>query len=140
MEEYRCSVPIQVRMSDLDPYVHANNGSQCNYLDFGRGAYFEQVFKRPIDWKSLDVVLVHLELDFRDSIEFHDEIVCDTKVVALGNKSMKMRQQLRDAKTGIVKTVSYCVLSGFDRVTHTSKPISEAYKNAIRSFEQLQDD
>lgn len=127
-------------MSDLDPYVHANNGSQCNYLDFGRGAYFEQVFKRPIDWKSLDVVLVHLELDFRDSIEFHDEIVCDTKVVALGNKSMKMRQQLRDSKTGIVKTVSYCVLSGFDRVTHTSKPISEAYKNAIRSFEQLQDD
>lgn len=140
MEKYRCSVPIQVRMSDLDPYVHANNGAQCNYFDFGRGAYFEKVLERPIDWKELDVVLVHLELDFMQSIEFHDEIVCDTKVIALGNKSMKMMQQLRDAKTGIVKTVSCCVLSGFDRVTHTSKPISEAYKNAIRSFEQLQDD
>ncbi len=140
MDEYRCSVPVQVRMSDLDPYVHANNGAQCNYFDFGRGAYFEQVFKRPIDWKDLDLVLVHLELDFRHSIEFHDEIVCDTKVVALGNKSMKMMQQLRDAKTGTVKTVSHCVLSGFDRATHTSKPICEAYKNAIRLFEQLQDD
>ncbi len=140
MEEYRFSVPIQVRMSDLDPFVHANNGAQCNYLDYGRGAYFEHLFKHPIDWKEMDLVLVHLEIDFKHSIEFHDAIVCDTKIVALGNKSMKMMQQLRDTGTGIVKTTSYCVLSGFDRVTHTSKPISEASKQVIRSFEHLQDD
>ena len=44
------SCPIQIRMSDLDPYNHVNNGAQCNYFDMGRSRYFEHVFQTKIDW------------------------------------------------------------------------------------------
>ncbi len=140
MENYRFSVPIQVRMSDLDPFAHANNGAQCNYFDFGRSSYFEHVFKEPVDWHTMDMVLVHLELDFKEGIEFHDNIVCESKVVAIGNKSVKMMQQLRDVDTNVVKTTCYSVLAGFDRLTHTSLPIRDDYKRLFREFEQLSDD
>lgn len=134
---YRFSVPIQVRMSDLDPFVHVNNGAQCNYFDYGRSSYFEQVFQQPIDWTKLDLVLVHVELDFQNSIEFHDQIVCETKVLSIGHKSVKMMQQLRDLRTGMVKTTCYSVLAGFDRNTHQGIPIRDEYKKMFSDFEQL---
>lgn len=134
---YRCSVPIQIRMNDLDPFVHVNNGVQCNYFDYGRSCYFEQVFRTPINWSELDLVLVHIELDFKQGIEYHDDIVCETQVLSVGNKSLKMMQQLRDVKTNMIKSTCFSVVAGFDRHTHLSIPIREEYKRLFYEFEDL---
>ncbi|MBP5496083.1 MAG: thioesterase family protein [Bacteroidales bacterium] len=135
--DFRVSVPVQVRMSDLDPFVHVNNGNQCHYFDLGRSFYLEKVLQNQVDWKTIDLVLAHIELDFAAPVEFHDQIVCETKIVEIGNKSLKMVQQLRDTKTNTVKTVCRSVLSGFDRQTHQSIPIQEKYKRLIREFEGI---
>lgn len=134
---YRFSTPIQIKMCDLDPFAHVNNGVQCNYFDYGRGQYFEKVFGKPIDWMTMDMVLVHVELDFRRPIKIHDEIVCETNIYEFGDKSMKMVQQLRCKKTNEVKTVCHCVLCGFDRETEKSIPIQERYKERITAFEEM---
>ena len=133
--EFRVSVPVQVRMSDLDPFVHVNNGVQCHYFDLGRSFYLEKVLQNQVDWTTIDLVLVHIELDFAAPVEFHDQLVCESKIVEIGNKSLKMLQQLRDTKTNTVKTTCLSVLSGFDRTTHQSIPINEEYKRLIREFE-----
>ena len=133
--DFRVSVPVQVRMSDLDPFVHVNNGNQCHYFDLGRSFYLEKVLQDQVDWTTIDLVLVHIELDFAAPVEFHDQIVCESKIVEIGNKSLKMIQRLRDLKTNTVKTTCFSVLSGFDRVTHQSIPIREEYKKLIRAFE-----
>lgn len=134
---YRCATGIQIKMSDLDPFAHVNNGVQCNYFDCGRSYYFESVFGRQIDWNNMDLVLVHIELDFKNPIKIHDSIVCETAIYYIGNKSVAMVQQLRCTKTNIVKTVCRSVLAGFDRQTEKSIPISEEYKKAICSYEKL---
>ena len=139
-DDYKFSTPIQVRMSDLDPFVHVNNGAQCNYFDFGRSAYFEHVFQKPIDWRDMDMVLVHVEMDFMQGIEFQDHIVCETRLLSIGHKSIKMMQRLRDTRTNVVKTTCYSILAGFDRVTHQSIPIREEYKKLFGQFEHLPDD
>lgn len=139
-DAYHFSVPVQVRMSDLDPFVHVNNGAQCNLFDYGRSCYFEHIFHEPIDWREMDMVLVHTELDFKSGIEIHDAIVCETKITVIGHKSIKMMQQLRDTQSNLVKTTCYSVLAGFDRTTHQAIPIREEYKQLICQFEHLNDD
>ena len=114
---FRVSVPVQVRMSDLDPFVHVNNGIQCHYFDLGRSFYLEQVLQNQVDWTTIDLVLVHIELDFAAPVEFHDRLVCESKIVEIGHKSLKMVQQLRDTKTNTVKTTCFSVLAGFDRTS-----------------------
>ncbi len=136
--EFKVSVPIQVRMSDLDPFVHVNNGNQCHYFDLGRSSYLEKVLQDQVDWKTIDLVLVHIELDFALPVEFHDKLVCESKIVEIGHKSIKMVQQLRDTEHNIVKTRCYSVLAGFDRITHLSIPIKEDYKTKIRNFEGIE--
>lgn len=137
MSDYRFSVPIQIRMSDLDPFIHVNNGAQCHLFDYGRSSYLEAVFGDKIDWAKLDLVLVHLELDFAAPVEFNDAILCETKIYEIGNKSLKMIQQLRDTHTNTVKTICKSVIVGFDRETKSSIPIQEIYKEKIRNYEGL---
>ena len=119
------SCPIQIRMSDLDPYNHVNNGSQCNYFDMGRSRFFEQAFHSEIDWLTFKYVLVHVELDFQNPIRFHDDIVCESEVTDVGNASFKMVQRLVDQKAGLVKTVCHCAVVYFDRETNKSERIPD---------------
>ncbi len=135
MEKFNFSTPIQIRMSDLDPFVHVNNGAQCNLFDYGRSAYLENLLGNAIQWNELDLVLVHLELDFCSPVLISDQIVCDTKIYELGNKSMKMLQHLRDTKTNTVKTICKSVIAGLDRHSGSSVPIREIYKEKVRAFE-----
>ena len=125
--DFNFSVPIQIKMSDLDPFNHVNNGIQCHYFDYGRSAFFEHVFQEPIDWSTFDLVLVHVDMDFHNGIEIHDKIICCSKVTNIGNKSFKMVQQLVDEQTGIVKTTCHSVICGFDRQTHQSIPLQDKY-------------
>lgn len=132
--EFGFSVPIQIKMSDLDPFNHVNNGVQCHYFDYGRSAFFEHVFQWPIDWSTFDLVLVHVDLDFHNGIEIHDKIVCKSKVLEIGHKSFKMVQQLVDEQTGMVKTTCHSVICGFDRQTHQSIPLSEEYVSNLSAL------
>ncbi|MBO4489466.1 MAG: acyl-CoA thioesterase [Bacteroidales bacterium] len=136
---FQFSVPIQIRMSDLDPFAHVNNGAQCHYFDYGRSNYLEHVLQMTIDWTTFDLVLVHVGMDFKDSIGFHDQLVCESRVTAIGNKSFRMEQQLRDLRTDKVKTTCECVLAGLDRHALQAIPIQEEYKAKFRAFEHLDD-
>ena len=120
-------------MSDLDPYNHVNNGAQCNFFDMGRSRFFEHKFQTPIDWLTFKYVLVHVDLDFRNPIRFHDDIVCESRVTEMGNSSFKMEQCLRDCKTGEIKTVCHCVVVYFDRETNKSERIPDADRQLLAS-------
>ena len=113
-------------MSDLDPFNHVNNGSQCHYFDMGRSRFFEHAFQTEIDWLTFKYVLVHVDLDFHQPIHFHDAIVCESRVTEMGNSSFKMEQYLRDSKTNEIKTLCHAVVVYFDRTTNKSERIPDS--------------
>ncbi len=141
MEEFQFnfSIPIQIRMSDLDPFNHVNNGIQCSYLDLGRSAYIEEILGEKIDWLSIDLVLAHISLDFLIPINYGDQIICACKVTYLGNKSFKMIQHLIDTESGIIKTKSESVIVGLDREKLISIPIKQEYREKLKEFENQHD-
>lgn len=128
------SCPIQIRMSDLDPFNHVNNGAQCHYFDMGRSRFFEHAFQTQIDWLSFKYVLVHIDLDFKNPILFHDEIVCESGILEIGNSSFKMIQRLVDQKTGLVKTECHAVVVYFDRETNKSERILDTDRNMLNNW------
>jgi acyl-CoA thioester hydrolase len=141
MEEinFNFSVPIQIRMSDLDPFNHVNNGVQCSYFDYGRSAYIEAVLGEKIDWLTIDLVLAHISLDFIAPILYGDRIECACKVIHFGNKSFKMVQQLIDVATNTIKTRSNSVIVGLDREKLISIPIRQEYRDKLKAFENQYD-
>lgn len=122
------SCPIQIRMSDLDPFDHVNNGAQCNLFDYGRSQYFENLFNKEINWLTFDFVLVHVELDFKKPVRIHDKIVCETEAYEVGHTSFKMRQYLKNAVTDEILTVCHSVIVCIDREKNIPKEISDGQK------------
>ena len=130
------SCPIQIRLCDLDPFNHVNNGSQCHLLDYGRTQYFEHVFEMKINWLTFDLIVVHIEIDFKKPIRIHDKILCETDVYELGNSSIKMLQRLVNADTNEIMTVCHVVLVTFDREKNVSKPIPQEYRDKLADYEK----
>ena len=126
---------IQIRMTDLDPFGHVNNGVIYSYYDIGRLHYLSQI-EENIQWESMDKVVVRTECDFMDSILFTDAISVETKVIEIGNKSIKMMQRIVDNNTGKVKSTCFSVMSGYDKENNTSKEISADFKEKIAAFER----
>ncbi|MDR1878542.1 MAG: acyl-CoA thioesterase [Bacteroidales bacterium] len=131
---YRHKTPVQIRMTDLDPFGHVNNGVIYAYYDVGRLHYLGHL-NDPIQWEKMDKVLVHTSCDFREAILFEDKISVETKITAIGNKSITMMQRIVDDNTGKIKSVCLSILSGYDRTTNTSKPITSAFKEKAEMFE-----
>ncbi|MDR2907515.1 MAG: acyl-CoA thioesterase [Bacteroidales bacterium] len=124
-------------MSDLDALGHVNNGVIYSYYDTGRLHYFRQLGES-VCWETFDKVVVHTECDFKEPILFQDEIRVETEIIEFGNKSFKMMQQIVDNHTGNVKGTCLSVLSGYDRETHTSKLISNEFKEKAESFQKIE--
>ena len=128
-------VPIQVRMTDIDPVGHVNNSVQLTYYDLGRLKYLETIQKKEIDWQELDMVVVHTACDFYNSIFLNDNIVVETKVVGIGEKSVKILQRIIDNTTNEIKSTCYSIMSGYDK-NNCSKKIPEHFKTKVLEFEK----
>ena len=123
-------------MSDLDPFNHVNNGAQCHYFDMGRSRFFEHAFQTEIDWLSFKYVLVHVDLDFRNPIHFHDDLMCESFITEVGNSSFKMEQHLVDQKTGVLKTVCHAVVVYFDREMNKSERIPDTDRTKLLEYKE----
>jgi acyl-CoA thioester hydrolase len=129
-------VPIQVRMTDIDPVGHVNNSVQLTYYDLGRLKYLETIQKKEIDGQELDMVVVHTACDFYNSIFLNDNIVVETKVVGIGEKSVKILQRIIDNTTNEIKSTCYSIMSGYDKKNNCSKKIPEHFKTKVLEFEK----
>ena len=126
---------IQIRMTDLDPFGHVNNGVIYSYYDVGRLHYLSQM-NEDIQWEKMDKVIVHTECDFMEAILFEDDISVETKIIDIGKKSIKMMQRIVENNSGRIKSTCLSVLSGYDRGNNCSKEIDEGFKGKILNFEK----
>ena len=133
---FKNKINIQIRMTDLDPFGHVNNGVIYSYYDIGRIHYLNDLHEET-DWKKMDKVVVHTECDFMESILIEDDIRVESKIVGIGNKSIKVLQRIVDNRTGNVKSTCFSVMSGYDRETNSSKPISPAFKEKVEQYESM---
>jgi len=131
---FKSKISVQVRMTDLDPFGHVNNSVICSYYDIGRLHYLNQI-EGNVQWETMDKVIVRTECDFMDSIRFVDDISVETKVIEIGNKSIKMMQRIIDNNTKKIKSTCLSVMSGYDKQNNTSKEISKEIKEKINAFE-----
>jgi acyl-CoA thioester hydrolase len=128
-------ISIQVRFSDIDGVGHVNNAVYNDYFDIGRIHYFREAFGQPMEWgRGKTMVLVHTEADYLQPVFLYDAIEVCTSVVAIGSRSVKMKQRIV-AAGGSVCVEGYSVLSTYDMDTRQSFPMPEEWRKKIEAFE-----
>jgi acyl-CoA thioester hydrolase len=129
------TTPIQIRFSDIDGMGHVNNSVYWNYFDLGRVEYLQQALGDDFEARDETVVLVHVEANYKVQTKLKDTIAVQTRVVAIGERSIKMQQEIIDTQTNEVRVTSQSVLSGFSKTTQHSVPIRPEW----RKHKQIED-
>lgn len=128
-------IPVQIRFSDVDQFGHMNNSVYFSLYDLAKTSYFKDVFGDAHDWKKFAVVVANINADFLSPVFFSDDIVIETSVVHLGNKSFTLYQRAVNRTDGLVKCTCRTVLVGYDVSANEPIPIPALYKKAVCEFE-----
>ena len=137
-EDYKHSIPIQIRFSDIDKINHVNNACYLNYFETARVNYFDLVFKGRNDWTKLGFVLARNEINHLHPLHLEDQIFCYTKITELGNKSMTIKNCiLKKTTDGLIECANGIgILVAMNYVTRESVLIPEDWKKMITEFEK----
>ena len=126
--DFSFSTPIQLRFSDIDGYLHVNNGVYFSYFEHARAVFLYL----QAGWDVLDVgtVVGRIEIDYIRPIHLQDQVEALVKCSRLGNSSFDLEQVLlgKDpAGKEYVFATCKSVLVSVDK--NTMKPVSipEAY-------------
>ena len=85
-------MPAQLRFSDVDRFGHVNNSVYFSLFDMCKTRYFNDVVGTDI-FDRMAPVVVHIEANFISPVYFPDEIVIDTSIVKIGNKSFTVTNE-----------------------------------------------
>jgi len=134
MSAYTFTVDIGLRFRDLDTMGHVNNAVYASYLEQARAAYFDDVLDETL--ADVGSVLAHLEIDYRQPIEYDDgTVTVATRVPSLGESSIPMRYEVRTPEA--VAATAETVQVVFDREAERPVSIPVDWSEKISAFEGL---
>lgn len=135
---FKYSVPIQVRFSDIDPYMHVNNGVYFNYLEHARALYLYEVCQW--DFVAIGAVVANIQLDFFQPIRFFDNLKGYVRCIRIGTTSFTLEQVLMGiTKSGgqVVFAKAAVSMVTIDMKTMKPSPLPEEYGAKIRRQDGL---
>ena len=137
-EDYKHSIPIQIRFSDIDKINHVNNACYLNYFETSRVHYFDTVFKGRNDWDTQGFVLARNEINHLVPIHLNDSIFCLTRVIKLGSKSLTLKNAiLKKVGDNYIECANGIgILVAMNYKTHESILLPEDWKGMIEGFEK----
>lgn len=127
---------IQLRFNDVDQMGHVNNAVIMEFFDLGKSEYFTAAGMPPEEG-DFTVIVVHVEVDFKQQIRAHDKVHVITRLDHFGTKSLTMMQEVVDS--GSCNTCAVCktVMSGYSRKNCRSAAIPDTIKEKILRYEGL---
>lgn len=135
MESFRFDVELTVRYRDLDTLGHVNNAVYGTYLEQARVRYFDRVLAEPFEEREM--VLAHLDVDFRRPVELDDgsvRVACG--VTDLGESSIRMAYEVYASGTDEAPepaATAESVQVAWDG--EGSRPVPDDWRERIRGFE-----
>jgi acyl-CoA thioester hydrolase len=135
---YRQYTPILIRYEDIDMLQHVNNAKYLAYLEQARIQYARDVLNWNGDWKTLDMIVARIEIDYRKPVYLNDTLGVWTRCSRIGNKSFDFEYVfvVTEAEASTVVATARSIMVQFDAETQTSRTVHPALRKAIADFEQ----
>ncbi len=121
----------KLRFCDTDQLGHINNAVYSEMLEAGRAELMAIAgFLAPTGpW---GVVIVRLEVDFLREMTWPADVRIETAIVALGTKSVRMRQRVISADLICARAATVLVV--MDNATRQGLPLTEAWRATLSQW------
>lgn len=127
--QFSFSTPIQIRFSDIDGYLHVNNGIYFSYFEHARAVFLDQV----CNWNVMTIgtVVGRIEIDYIRPIHLEDQVEALVKCIRIGNTSFDLEQYLIGMdKNGESRVFAKCkcIMVSVDMKTMRPVSVPEEYR------------
>lgn len=132
--QFTFSTPVQIRFSDIDGYLHVNNGIYFSYFEHARAVYLYEV----CGWNVMTIgtVVGRIEIDYLRPIHLEDKVEALVKCSRIGKSSFDLEQFLigTDSKgESRVFAKCKCIMVAVDMKTMRPVPVPEEYRLKLAS-------
>lgn len=131
ISEFKHSVDLQIRFSDVDVLGHVNNTVYLSYYDTGKAWFFSEIHERLIEWKKVETVIANVDCCFISPIFFGEEVVVYTKCESISEKSFKLLQVLALKNSKEIKSACETVMVCYDPLSMHSIEMPEHWRKAL---------
>lgn len=121
--------PIQMRFSDADSFGHINNVALQMYFDLGKTDLFNELWRLTGVAEQVPAIVVSLNTDFYEQIFYGDQVVVETSIESIGNKSLRLVQRLMSGEK--LCTLSRTVMVCYDRQTRKSVAVPAEWQKYV---------
>jgi acyl-CoA thioester hydrolase len=137
MDTFRHKTPIQIRFKDIDKLGHVNNANHLSYFEYARTCYFRDVVGTAIDWVKEGIILAKAVVDYKEPINFEDDIYVKTRCSRIGNKSFDLEYSLVKAGDGQEKTLAtgLSILVCYNYVDKVTIPVPARWAVLMKDFD-----
>lgn len=134
------SLVMPVRWGDLDALGHVNHGAYLSLLEHVRWCWLRHVglvaFRQS---EGIGGVVARLEVDYRRSVGFPDELWVSCAAVAIGRSSMTLVQRAWSVAAGAVCCEAKVIAAVVDDRTAKAVPVPEPVRAAVRAWDGVAD-
>lgn len=130
----KITTQIQQRFADADTLGHINNIHLQEYFDLGKMELYQRILGNRIDWRGINLVLVSIKTDMMRQTRLGDEVVVESWVEKVGNKSMTVGQSLINRADGVANAECHTVVVCFDFATQTSVPLPDEWRALLAEW------
>ena len=127
-------MPAQLRWSDVDQFGHVNNSVYFQLFDMCKTKYVLEVVGQDT-LKQVAIVVASIKADFLAPIYYPDEIVIQSKITHMGNKSFIIRQRAVNIRTKEIKCEGYTTMVTYDMTNNCSIPLPDDFRAKVEAFE-----
>ncbi|MAY84426.1 MAG: thioesterase [Flavobacteriales bacterium] len=137
LNKFKHHIDLNVRFMDVDALHHVNNARYLNFLEESRIAYSQEILGMFKQIDEFNVVVARIEIDFLQSLAFHDKVRVYTRVSKVGNKSFEFESLICAMRNDKAVPAAHAMqtIVGFDMKTQKSIPIPEDLKLKVNSYE-----
>ena len=133
---YRHSLPIQIRFNDVDRFGHVNNNMYFSYYDLGKQEYLQSVLSKDFMQNDLVPVVVNIHADFFAPVYYADEIVVQTRISHIGDKSFVLQQRAVNTTKNQVVCQCSTVMVCYSLKLQASVSLPDEYRKNVSEYEQ----
>lgn len=128
---------IKVRGYHLDLYSHVNNARYLEFLEEARWTFFEERADLPAFLNSgIALIVVNINIDYRHPATMNDELVIETSVKSVGNRSAVIHQRVLLAGSDKLVAEADVTFVAFDGRQNKAVPIEGAMRDLLISLQE----
>jgi len=135
MKEFKFSIPITVRISDINAANHVGYQNYFLFFQEARIAYLNQFGFSELNIDGFGMIISAVDCQYKQELHFRDDITVQCRVSHVNRRAFIMEYRIVRADTicATGTTTNLCFDYGAKKIV----PVPQAFVRAVKEFEGI---